>query len=227
MVVNSDTSQKKPVFAFPCLLCHVPESDSCDSFNNLQPSSGNAERPFSERRSYSHMEISLHYVYLHYHLGLVTACVLLFYKPKMSQDSSRFPLVAPSVAQRGLRCVLHAALAAFTLSFSRCLWAPALKLCPLGWIPGTKPRHLPEDNGTSATSFSGLVTSWSRIQHSGIVLQWEVNPNCQLYTLFMQIHIQVQREEADQYLTIRRYYKTWILSSSVGLTQCFNSEYPN
>lgn len=164
-------------------------------------------------------EISLHYVYLQCHLGLGTACVLLFYKPAMSQHSSWFPLVAP-VLPSVVSCTWCS-----QPSPSHCLWAPALKLCPLGWIPWRKPRCPPEDKGTSATSFSGLVTSWSRIQHSGCSKR---QTQTELCTLFMQIHVQVQSAEAGQYLTnIPREYETRILSPSVGLTQCFNSEYPN
>lgn len=78
---------------YPCLLCHVSESDSWDSFNNLPPVQ-EMLRALLANTDLTDTEISLHYVYLQYHLGLGTACVLLFYKPEMSQHSSWFPLVA-------------------------------------------------------------------------------------------------------------------------------------
>lgn len=137
---------------------------------------------------------SLHYVYLYYHVGLGPACVLLFYKPEIFPDSSWCPV---SKHQFSYISSLQSAMPCNVCRIQPYVSQPwcqhfnvalALKTCPLGWIPGGK-----SSSSRSLREFCHQL-QWPRnllmwdIQQYGMV-QWEVNPDCQLYTLLWVIEI--------------------------------------
>lgn len=207
----SEKSLSVPLF----VSCALSQSDSTNSFNSLQPSSGKAEhRPYT----------------LKFHCIMFLCVITWAWVPPgncslINLRCLRTPAgfcCSPRAAQWALwwvlQCCSQPAPSASLQLWNFVLW---------GESPGENP-----DVPCRQWHFCHQLqwTQNSLIQDAALCscAAMRGKPKLSaLHTLHADSHLSPQGRGRPVLTNIPTQYETWILSPPVGLTQCFNSEYPN